>query len=90
LYLNESFQKGPFLKFYYKTQFGMEIIINGQSKEIPEQCSVQHLVSSLFPGPPAKGIAVAINQSVVPGSEWATHLLHSNDQVMLIKATQGG
>ena len=68
----------------------MEIIINGQSKEIPEQSSVQHLLSSLFPGPPVKGIAVAINQSVIPGSEWSTHLLHSNDQVMLIKATQGG
>ena len=67
----------------------MEIIINGQLREFPEPLSVQQLLSALFPEQ-AKGIAVAVNQSVIPKSAWAVHPLQPSDQVMLITATQGG
>ncbi|SKB44695.1 sulfur carrier protein ThiS [Dyadobacter psychrophilus] len=67
----------------------MEIIINGQLREFPEPLSVQQLLSALFPEQ-AKGIAVAVNQSVVPKSSWAFHALQQHDRVMLITATQGG
>ena len=67
----------------------MEITVNDQSKEIPEPYSVQELLHSLFPEI-SKGIAVAINQSVVPKSQWDKHLLLPNDRITLIKATQGG
>ena len=82
-------KKGPFLKFFSKTLFRMEIIINGQSREFSEPISVQQLLFDLFPGP-AKGIAVAVNQAVIPKSAWANHPLQARDQVMLITATQGG
>ena len=36
------------------------------------------------------GIAVAINQSVVPKSKWAEHKLITNDNILVITATQGG
>jgi sulfur carrier protein len=81
--------KGPFLKFFSKTQFRMEIIINGQSRAFSEPLSVQQLLLTLFPDQ-VKGIAVAVNQSVVPKSAWAEHTLQPCDQVMLITATQGG
>lgn len=67
----------------------MEITINDQSREIPEQYSVQKLLSTLFPDS-SKGIAVAVNQSVLTKSEWPYHMLRPNDRIMLIKATQGG
>ena len=67
----------------------MEIIINGQSREFSEPLSVQQLLSALFPDQ-AKGIAVAVNQSVVPKSAWTDHTLQPHDRVMLITATQGG
>lgn len=67
----------------------MEIIINGQSREFSGPLSVQQLLSDLFPDQ-AKGIAVAVNQSVIPKSAWATHPLQPCDHVMLITATQGG
>ena len=67
----------------------MEIIINGQSREFSEPLSVQQLLSALFPDP-AKGIAVAVNQAVIPKTAWAAHPLQPHDRVMLITATQGG
>ena len=67
----------------------MEIIINGQSREFAEPISVRELLASLFPDS-VKGIAVAVNQSVVPKSDWASFPLQPSDHVMLITATQGG
>lgn len=37
-----------------------------------------------------KGIAVAINDEVVPRSQWPTHLVVDGDRIELIRATQGG
>jgi len=67
----------------------MEISVNQKPLEIPEYCSVQQLLSSLFLEN-QKGIAIAINDNVVPRSNWAAQLLKSDDTVTLIKATQGG
>ena len=67
----------------------MEIIINGQSREFSEPLSFQQLLSALFPDH-LKGIAVAVNQSVIPKTAWAAHPLQPHDRVMLITATQGG
>lgn len=37
-----------------------------------------------------EGIAVALNQQVVPRNEWASKTISENDQIIIIKATQGG
>lgn len=37
-----------------------------------------------------KGIAVAVNQEVIPLSEWETFSLSEHDEIILIQATQGG
>lgn len=37
-----------------------------------------------------KGIAVAVNNSVVPRAQWGTHILQENDKVLVIQATKGG
>jgi len=37
-----------------------------------------------------EGIAVAVNQRVVPKSRWKEHCLKENDTVILVTATQGG
>lgn len=67
----------------------MEIIINQQQQSIPDNYSVKELLAFLMPEAD-KGIAVAINQQIIPKSTWANHKLNSNDNVMLIRATQGG
>lgn len=37
-----------------------------------------------------KGIAVAVNENVIPKKDWDTYILNENDSVLVIKATQGG
>ena len=67
----------------------MEISVNRKSLEIPEHCSVQQLLFSLFPEN-QKGIAIAVNDDVVPRSNWESMFLMPDDRITLIKATQGG
>jgi len=37
-----------------------------------------------------KGLAVAVNNQVVPKSAWEIYQLKENDKVTIIRATQGG
>lgn len=67
----------------------MEITVNQQVFQVKDLCSV-HEILSLIPDIPAKGLAVAINQTIVPKADWPAHVIQPGDQVMIIKATQGG
>jgi sulfur carrier protein len=67
----------------------MEITINQQLHQLKDTCSVEQMLSIVLSGE-ARGIAVAINQTIVSKSDWSGYLLKEGDQIMLIKATQGG
>ena len=67
----------------------MEIQLNNQSKEIAPCISIQQLLDEVV-GQKQKGIAVAINNSVVPKAVWDNHILQANDNILIIKAAQGG
>ena len=67
----------------------MEIQLNNQSKEIASCISIQQLLDEVV-GQKQKGIAVAINNSVVPKAVWDNHILQANDNILIIKAAQGG
>lgn len=66
----------------------MEITVNQQSYQLNAPCSVEQMLSLV--NAPAKGIAVAVNQTIVAKSDWPARVLQQGDQVVLIKATQGG
>ena len=67
----------------------MEININNQIKSVSEQCSLQQLINEMNYGN-QKGIAVAINNTVITKTDWQKYFLKQNDNVLIIKATQGG
>ena len=67
----------------------MEIKLNNQLKTFPEQCTVQQLLDEIIPEK-QKGIAVAVNSSVIPKTNWDHHFLANQDEILIIKATQGG
>jgi sulfur carrier protein len=67
----------------------MEITLNDKNHKITENTSLYDLVFAQL-GEKQKGIAVAVNDTVVPKSEWEHHMIKSNDQILIIKATQGG
>jgi sulfur carrier protein len=37
-----------------------------------------------------QGLAVAIDKIIIPKSQWETQALQSGDNIIIIKATQGG
>lgn len=67
----------------------MEITYNNQKTQVQDGISVSEFVS-LQMGEKQRGIAVAINEAIVPKTEWATTYLKINDNILIIKATQGG
>ncbi len=67
----------------------MEVIINHNKTELKETSSLFALLHSQNLSE-KKGIAVAVNNKVVPRSKWNSHILNSNDSITIIKATQGG
>jgi len=68
---------------------GMEITVNSQLKQVSEPCSVSQLLDQLHQAG-QKGIAVAVNSSVIPRNNWNDHHLKPYDQVLIIRAAQGG
>ena len=68
----------------------MELKINNQHKQFEsESLSVQALLDIEFPNK-QNGIALAINNSVIPKTEWDTTALSETDDILIITATQGG
>ena len=67
----------------------MEIKLNNETKIFPDHCSVQQLIDDVMPEK-QKGIAIAVNSSVITKSNWQKHFLKTNDEVLIIKASQGG
>jgi sulfur carrier protein len=67
----------------------MEVIINHKTQQLQEKASLLHLLETQGLSE-KKGIAVAVNNKVIPRAGWPSHTLNPNDSVTIIKATQGG
>lgn len=69
----------------------MHLLINGEQRAFTnaEQISLEELLHALditvF-----RGLAVAVNNYVVPKSQWPSYDLTEGDAVEIIRATQGG
>ncbi len=67
----------------------MVVFVNGQEESVEVNANIQTLLAKI--GQEGKGgIAVAINEVVVPKGEWGSAQLQENDKVLIIKASQGG
>lgn len=68
----------------------MIVVVNEQQVEVDKQTTVAALLESL--GFPNQGIAVALDFSVLPRSQWATKLSEFSGPVLLevVTAVQGG
>ncbi|BCI51315.1 thiamine biosynthesis protein ThiS [Mycolicibacterium litorale] len=65
----------------------MNVTVNNEDVELDEQTTVAQLVQRM--GFPEKGIAVAVDWSVLPRSEWETPL-RDGARVEVVTAVQGG
>lgn len=68
----------------------MELKINNQTKQFDaNSLTVQALLDLEIPVK-QNGIALAINNTVIPKSDWNSHLIKETDDILIISATQGG
>jgi sulfur carrier protein len=68
----------------------MELKINNQTKQFSlDSLTVQALLDIEIPEKQT-GIALAINNTIIPKSDWNSHLLNPTDDILIISATQGG
>lgn len=68
----------------------MELKINNQTKQFAtDNLTVQALLDLEIPVK-QNGIALAINNTVIPKSDWNSHLIKETDDILIISATQGG
>ena len=66
----------------------MEILLNGERREVPEGCPVSELITLL--GLQQKRLAIEINREIVPRSEHVHRHLQPGDKVEIIHAIGGG
>jgi sulfur carrier protein len=65
----------------------MKLTVNDEAVEVDEQTTVEDLLGAL--GFPDKGIAVAVDWTVLPRSDWHTTLT-DGARVEVVTAVQGG
>ncbi|HXV13424.1 MAG TPA: sulfur carrier protein ThiS [Candidatus Krumholzibacteria bacterium] len=68
----------------------MEIRINGTMSTVAADSTVADVVHSLGVDEDTSGVAVAVNDSVLPKRDWAARRLAAGDAVEVIRAVQGG
>lgn len=66
----------------------MRIVVNNKDMEVLPVFSVKDLTVELQL--PEQGVAVAVNNKMIPRAEWSGFLLKEADHVVLVKAACGG
>lgn len=66
----------------------MEVTVNNNKQFLEEFSNIQSMVEQL--NIDVNGIAIAVNLTVISKTEWDQIKLKENDNITIIKATQGG
>ncbi|MFH8770514.1 sulfur carrier protein ThiS [Streptomyces sp. NPDC017958] len=64
------------------------ISVNGERHEVAPGTALDALVKTFTVAP--SGVAAAVNETVVPRTQWATTALAEGDRVEVLTAVQGG
>lgn len=67
----------------------MNIYINSKLQDVPEKTTIHEMLLSMNVTAHS-GLAVAVNNNIIPFAVWKTLALNQDDNVVLIRATQGG
>ncbi len=67
----------------------MQITINNQSYTFNENTSLENAVESLELKE-TNGIALALNEEIIPKSNWQKTILYNEDKIIIIGAVAGG
>ena len=67
----------------------MEIFINGEAKVVQEGTMISEVIFTILQLHSA-GMAIAINDTIVPKQLWDSTHLKTGDKMLVIKACSGG
>jgi sulfur carrier protein len=68
----------------------MKVVLNGESRELPEGATVIDAVRQSGAPPEGRGVAVAVDGEVVPRGRWSDTQLSDGQRVEVLQAVQGG
>ena len=68
----------------------MTIHLNGQTQDIPSNSTIHDVVVHCCGEPVPQGVAVALNQMVIPRQEWAATAVSDGDEIEVLWASSGG
>lgn len=66
----------------------MEVYLNGNKKDSSQDNLLDFLEEQEILD--RNGIAVALNEEVIPKMNWQSQKINNNDKILIITATQGG
>ncbi|MGW2632241.1 sulfur carrier protein ThiS [Streptomyces chattanoogensis] len=66
----------------------VSVSVNGEAREIPGDLTLDRLVATLTRA--TAGVAAAVNETVVPRTQWPATPLGDGDRVEVLTAVQGG
>ncbi len=64
--------------------------VNGEAREITAGTTIAEIIADLVGGLEVRGVAAALNGSVVPRGRWRGCTLNDSDRVEILTAVQGG
>jgi len=67
----------------------MTIFINNKSFDLPDNTNLSDALKTAGINS-FQGIAVAVNNHIIPKTSWEDHAIGENDALTIIRATQGG
>jgi sulfur carrier protein len=68
----------------------MNIIVNGEPRELPAGATVASVIAMLDVAPGARGVAVALDGEVVSRSSWPQTRVEDGALIEVVAAIQGG
>jgi sulfur carrier protein len=71
-----------------KASLSVNVFINGQPRQVPNGTTVAELLALLKL--PIRGIAIEVNQSIVPRARHREHPLQDGDQLEVVSLVGGG
>lgn len=66
----------------------IEIKVNNELHQFDDHLSISQLISQLEIA--ENGIAIAVNQNIITKQSWDKTFIQNQDDLLIIKATQGG
>lgn len=68
----------------------IEVYVNSKPHRVsPDHSSLAYLLKCIDL-PASRGVAVAVNEEIIPQAQWHAVQLKQADHILVIRATQGG